>query len=504
MVANLETYFLPRTSDEIAFMNSFRSDRDVSLSSVLSRLNVLIDWERRERKGEFRNLEPIIDLLGRLGNPQRRFRSIHVTGTKGKGSVCALIEAALTIAGISVGKFSSPHVERATERVTFNGSEIQEREFAAVLDESLAMREIAVATGTPGKDATWFDVVTAAAFLAFASEGVEWAVVEVGIGGSLDSTNVIQADVSVVTNIALEHVSILGNTRIAIARDKVGILKRGGTLVTAVPPDDEVFATLAAAAKSLGSEIVLEPYDSALPIRRNNLRLAGAVLDALGKRNLRTHSITASRAAGSVVGGWLISENDIGGQLPGRMERFELPTSSRTEKVFGTRAFSSEVGTGSREENASEQKTRAPFRFNRNGKGSRTSVPVILDGAHVAFNLSAVFNDLTKHQGFIGPCIVVFATGRDKDARDLLLVLSRHAKQVIFTTWSGSAPTYAPEQLQDLATSFGVSSEIQDDPNDALMRAVDLAANDGWVLITGSLHLAGQLCAKLRAEAIRY
>ncbi|HXE23308.1 MAG TPA: bifunctional folylpolyglutamate synthase/dihydrofolate synthase, partial [Roseiarcus sp.] len=185
------------------------------LARATRRLDALTDWERRPR-GKMRvGLEPMIDLAQRLGDPQKSFRSIHVAGTKGKGSVSALIEAALVRAGLSVGRYASPHVERLTERVSLDSREIGEAALARALERALDAYEAARAASTPAAGATWFDLLTAAAFLIFAETEREWAVVEVGLGGRLDSTNIVNGEIAVVTNIGLEHTEILGKTRAA-------------------------------------------------------------------------------------------------------------------------------------------------------------------------------------------------------------------------------------------------------------------------------------------------
>ena len=209
------------------------------LTQAQARLDALTDWERRPRNTMRVGLEPMQDLAWRLGDPQKSFRAIHVAGTKGKGSVSALIEAALAHAGLRVGRYASPHVERITERVSVQGRDVDEPTLARALDRALDGYEAARAAGTPAANATWFDLLTAAAFLIFREAAVEWAVVEVGLGGRLDSTNIVDGEIAVVTNIALEHTEILGHTRAAIAGEKVGILKPGAVLVTTLGADDE-------------------------------------------------------------------------------------------------------------------------------------------------------------------------------------------------------------------------------------------------------------------------
>ncbi|MFZ0605211.1 MAG: Mur ligase family protein, partial [Roseiarcus sp.] len=225
------------------------------LTQAQARLDALTDWERRPRNTMRVGLEPMQDLARRLGDPQKSFRAIHVAGTKGKGSVSALIEAALAHAGLRVGRYASPHVERITERVSVQGRDVDEPTLARALDRALDGYEAARAAGTPAANATWFDLLTASAFLIFREAAVEWAVVEVGLGGRLDSTNIVDGEIAVVTNIALEHTEILGHTRAAIAGEKVGILKPGAVLVTTLGDDDEAGRVVQARAGELGARV---------------------------------------------------------------------------------------------------------------------------------------------------------------------------------------------------------------------------------------------------------
>ncbi len=156
------------------------------LARALARLDALTDWERRPRGAMRVGLEPMQDLVGRLGDPQKAFRSIHVAGTKGKGSVSALIEAALVRAGLKVGRYGSPHVEHVTERVSVDGRPVGDLTLAHGLECALDAYEAARAAMTPGAEATWFDLMTAAALVIFKQAGLDWVAVEVGIGGRLE------------------------------------------------------------------------------------------------------------------------------------------------------------------------------------------------------------------------------------------------------------------------------------------------------------------------------
>ena len=421
----------------------------------MARLDALTNWENRPRSAMRVGLEPMLDLAARLGDPQKSFRSIHVAGTKGKGSVSALIEAALARAGLRVGRYASPHVERLTERVSLEGREIDEASLARALDQALDAYEAARKGGTPATHATWFDLLTAAAFIIFAETRREWAVVEVGLGGRLDSTNIVMGEIAIVTNIGLEHTEILGKTRAAIAREKVGILKPGATLITPLDPDDEAGRVLQAKADELGAPIVRARPGAAATIEETNVALAGAALDQLGKLGVR-----ATVAGGGAAGAWLLdAETCAAARLPGRMERFDIEVGARR-------------------------------------------LPVVLDGAHVPFNLEAVLHDLARAPDLAHPCVAVIALAADKDAPGFVAALGARASAIVFTDLPGSSRGRAPAELQALAASLGLKSEAEPDAKRAFRRGVELAIEaNAWLLVTGSLYLVGALRSAVAGAA---
>jgi dihydrofolate synthase / folylpolyglutamate synthase len=417
------------------------------LPQTMARLDALTDWERRPRSKMRVGLEPMRDLARRLGDPQKSFRSIHVAGTKGKGSVSALIEAALAHAGLRVGRYASPHVERITERVSVQGHDVDEPRLAGALNQALDAYEAARSAGTPAADATWFDLLTAAAFLIFA-ETCEWAVIEVGLGGRLDSTNIVDGEIAVVTNIELEHTEILGKTRAAIATEKVGILKPGAVLITPLDADDEAGRVLQARADELGSRVKRPRLEPGATIEQVNLTLAAAVLGELRRKGV-------SGRAGEPVGAVLLdAETRAAARLPGRMERFDV-----------------EIG---------------PRRLH-----------VILDGAHVPFNIEAVLRDLARAPDLSGPCVAIMALAADKDAKGFVAELCKRASTIVFTDLPGSSRGRSPAELKALAASLGVKSETEPDAKRALKRGLELACQaNAWLLVTGSLYLIGALrCA---------
>lgn len=186
-------------------------------------------------------LDTICGILERIGNPHKHFKAIHIAGTNGKGSTAAYIAAILQQAGFKTGLFTSPHLVRFNERILVNGREIG--------NESVVDAYEAVNAADIGKRrATYFEIATAMAFYHFAEEKVDWAVIETGMGGRFDATNIIFPQVSIITNLSLEHTEYLGNTIKAIAYEKGGIIKEGVPLVTAVsqPSARSVLETIAA------------------------------------------------------------------------------------------------------------------------------------------------------------------------------------------------------------------------------------------------------------------
>ena len=382
------------------------------LAHAMARLDALTDWERRPRNKMRVGLEPMRDLAARLGDPQRSFRSIHVAGTKGKGSVSALIEAALAHAGLRVGRYASPHVERITERVSVQGHDVDEPTLARALNWALDAYEAGRTAGTPAVDATWFDLLTAAAFIIFAETQREWAVIEVGLGGRLDSTNIVDGEIAVVTNIALEHTEILGHTRAAIAGEKVGILKPGAVLITTLDAADEAGRVVQARADQLGARVKRTRLDLSAPIEQINFALAAAVLGELRRKGV-------SGRSGEPVGAALLDgDTRLAARLPGRMERFDVEVGSKR-------------------------------------------LPVVMDGAHVPFNIGAVLRDLTLAPDLSGPCVAIVALAADKDAQGFVAELAKRASTIVFTDLPGSSRGRSPVELRALAELLGLVSEVE-------------------------------------------
>jgi dihydrofolate synthase / folylpolyglutamate synthase len=417
-----------------------------ALQASLRRLDALVDWERRLRApGAQRAMrvdtKPAAALLAAIGSPHTQFRAVHVTGSKGKGTVSALVGAALAASGARTGVYGSPHVERVNERVRLGGSPISDDELARVLDTVLDARE------QHAVDATWFDVVSAAGMLAFRKAGVDWAVVEVGMGGRLDSTNVLCAPVVVVTNIALEHQDIIGPTVRDIAFEKAGIITRGSQAIVGMDAAHELAPVFRDEAARVGAaEPLFAPPVPSESIKTHNVALARlAVGYALPFENPVT--LLPDDAVDEV----LLS-------LPGRMERFSV-------RVDG-------CGDG----------------------GSTVAVDVTLDGAHVADSVERVLKEVCARNK--KPPVVVVALGREKDATGICRAILKVDPVLLIATCVGSDGPYLPAKaVAEAANAVGARRvDTHTNADDALTAAVGNAAGLGThVVIVGSLHLAGRL-----------
>jgi dihydrofolate synthase/folylpolyglutamate synthase len=192
------------------------------ISSIDDHLSALY---RLRRFGIKLGLSTISRLMRGLGNPQDRYSCIHVAGTNGKGSIAAFLSSVLVSAGYKVGLYTSPHLIRFNERIQINGRPISDSDVAGVAE---AVQRIY----TQGDPPTFFECATAMALYYFASEGVDWAVLETGMGGRYDATNVVHSEVCVISNVSMEHTEYLGNTLAKIAVEKAGIIKGGAGVVT--------------------------------------------------------------------------------------------------------------------------------------------------------------------------------------------------------------------------------------------------------------------------------
>lgn len=397
-------------------------------------------------------LERIEALLGRLGNPHRAYRIVHVAGTNGKGSVCAMIESALRASGLRTGLFTSPHLVEPTERIRINGEQVSPEQFAAACDDVHREAEHLLANGTIDSHPTYFETVTAMAFLLFRDLGVEMAVLEVGLGGRLDATNVVSPDLCVITPVDFDHETFLGRSLEAIAGEKAGILKQGVPAVFA-PQRPEITAMLESRAASSGVPV---HWAGEWEPRELELHPRGSRFVAVGRRRIPvecplagehqvTNALTAV-AALDVLGvpAAAIGEGICRTSWPGRLEC----VSERPE--------------------------------------------IILDGAHNpagARTLAAHWQRFYRQRRIR----LIYAAMRDKAVSEVTGALFPLAAEVILTA-PGTSRAVRPQALAALADHPNL--RIAEDLPEALRLVADATPQD-VIFISGSLFLVGEARALL-------
>ena len=439
-----------------------------SLAEAEAWLAGLIDFERRrdlpyERLG----LAPVRALLERVGNPHRDLCVLHVAGSKGKGSTALLSEALLRELGARTGTFTSPHLSSWTERFRLDGREVEAERLVAA-SEALRPHVEELCAGPPETVPSWFDVTTAAAFWMFRDAGVERAVVEVGLGGRLDSTNVVDAAVACVTSIELEHVRLLGDSLAAIAREKAGILKpERPAVMGALAP--EAAAVVEARAQELGAPLSRLGRD--FHVRVRSADASGLVFElcdgelVLSARMplLGAHHATNAALAVACVG-----------RLPG-VARTELAAAA-------VRAFDA---------------VRLPGRVELLGRAPA----IVVDSAHTPASARALAAalELIPHERRH----LVLSVSADKSLDDILAPLLPGAAQVTVTR---AEPTrsLAPEEVAAMVRRLAPSLALHAIPNPFLaVRAARerLAAGD-LLCVAGSVYLAGIARRVLSARGI--
>ena len=394
-----------------------------------------------------------------LGDPQRVYPVIHLTGTNGKGSTAAMIESLLRADGLRTGRFTSPHVTSVTERIAIDGEPISDERFDDVWREIEPYVALIDQRQIDGVSMTFFEIITAMAYAAFADAPVDVAIVEVGLGGVWDATNVADADVAVVTPIDLDHTHLLGRTITEIAREKAGIIKPGAHAILAGQSLEAAQVLLARCAE-VGALPQREGIDFGVIDRQ--LAVAGQL-------------IRLSAADGPV--------DDIFLPLYGAHQAANAAQAlAATEAFLGLKALHPDVVR------QGFAQVRSPGRLEL----VRRSPSVVLDAAHNPHGARAAAAAITEAFAF-APLIGVVAVMADKDARGILEVFEEIMNQVVITQVASTSRGMPAEVLGELAEEIFGAPRVTVVPrlDDAIERAVALAEADGvgssGVLISGSV-----------------
>lgn len=431
-------------------------DIETSYNKALDYLYSFVDYSLKHTselvKAEF-NLDRMRDLMALLGNPELQYPTIHVAGTKGKGSTSVFMATALKAAGYKTGLYTSPHLQDFCERIQVNGEPVSHADFAALVDE------IKPAVGKI-PFITTFELTTALAFLFFAKEKVDYAIIEVGLGGRLDATNIITPILSVITSLSMDHTAVLGNTLALIAGEKAGIIKPGVPIVSS-PQKQEALQVLEKTAEKWSSEFVLVGRDWSFQELRSSLDGQDMEVWANDDNKVDLHlqllgDHQVQNAATAYVGlqiaqkaGLEISDQDI-------------------KKGFA--------------------QTFWPARF----EIVRKEPPVILDSAHNQDSAIKLRQTLVEYFPG-GKAILIFGASEDKDVKAMFDEWKPILRKII-TTKADHPRAIDPEQLAALAKELKIPCDITRSVEEALEKALNIADQTGDIVLSaGSMFVTAEV-----------
>ena len=430
------------------------------------------------------DLERMRELLDRLGNPQRSFPAVHIAGTKGKGSTAVMIAQACSAAGYRTGLTTSPHLERVEERIMVDGQPCSADEFAALVEDVApavqATDEKQGGARDPKSGLTYFEIVTAMAMLFFARRQVDLAVLEVGLGGRLDATNVCCPQVSVITSISFDHTRELGNTLAQIAREKAGIVKPAVPVVSGVT-QDEPRGVIRRVCEQLGCRLVelLHDFDfryappqslETVPAKGKldffhrhpgtPRELRDITLGLLGRHQAANAAVALATLGELNRQGWRIAEGPI--------------RSALTHVVWPGRV---------------ELMARRPA--------------IVVDGAHNVASVAALLE--TLNESFSGrPRWLIFAASRGKDVDGMLAKLLAQFDQVIFTRYLSNPRSVPPEELAARALAVsGRRCHACRTPTEAWDVVRAAAHPEELICAGGSLFLAAEMRCEIQTRPYR-
>ncbi len=448
-----------------------RPRRFASYESALKFLDARTNVERvnpgQLKPGVFK-LDRMRAILAAMGDPHEDFPSVHVAGSKGKGSIAEMVASSMTACGYAAGVYTSPHLIDVRERVRLGGEVISKEDFIACLGRAAAA---ATHVETKHGPASYFELVTALAFRYFAERAVDVAVIEVGLGGRLDSTNVIAPKVVGIGAIQLEHTQLLGSTVEAIAREKAGVFKPGVPAVT-MPQAKPIMEVLRASAAEVGCE----------------LRVLGEQVDFSWR-------FEASPELGPHTRVCVSNSKGAYEHLP-----VPLPGEHQAMNCGIALAILSELRDGGfelPERLVAEGLSRTP----RNGRAEQVwdAPRILVDGAHTPDSLEAAVKGVGAHLRY-DSMVIVFGCAADKDSGAMLEKVGIGADKVIFTRASDNPRAADPHELhRRFVETQGKMAQVADTVKEAINVAARAVGRDDLILVTGSFYVAGE-AKRLLAE----
>ncbi|HEY4711300.1 MAG TPA: folylpolyglutamate synthase/dihydrofolate synthase family protein [Dehalococcoidia bacterium] len=402
------------------------------------------------------SLRHVEELLNRMGNPQSAARTIHIAGTKGKGSVAAMIAQALSGSGYKTGLYTSPHLLNLRERIRVDGSLISEAEFAASMAEVKPFIE-SMKQDTSFRQLTYFEALTALAFAYFQKKQVDFQVLEVGLGGRLDATNVTRPVVCIITSISLDHTQILGNSLEEIAREKAGIVKPGCWVVISPQPEE---------AASVITDICREK---------------GAKSVQVGK-DITWHKTGGDLSHQSLVIEGRVNNYQVSIPLLGDFQLENAATAIAALEILASEGFA--ISAADIAQGLAQVKWPGRFQI------LQQHPTVLVDGAHNVASMRRLVSNIKAY--FTHKRIfLVFGTSCDKDIPGIINELVSLSPQVIITQASHSRA--AP--FSTLVAEFskrGIKPETKETVTEAISRALSLAGRTDIICVTGSLFVVAE------------
>ncbi len=398
-------------------------------------------------------------LLAGVGNPHKKLTCAHIAGTKGKGSTAHMLAKMLEANGYKVGLYTSPHVVDLHERIIVNGEKISEHQMLGLINRIYATVEKMLKTDAP----TFFEIMTALAFMHFVDREVDIAVIETGLGGRLDSTNVITPKVVGVTSISYDHMNLLGNTLDSIAKEKAGVFKKGVPVVT-VPQDPEAMKVLKREALATKSQLIVTGKDVDFSYRFESSREHGP--------HTRICLTTPKT----------------------RFEHLRVPLPGEHQAINCGLAIAmldklKEDGYEIDDEKAAKglERVSIPGRMEMVCYDPR----ILIDAAHNAASIKALIHAIGQHIPY-DSMVIIFGCGQDKDIRGMLTELQYGADKVIFTRSNSPKAAY-PEELAEIYTEIcGKMCQTTLSISEALRIAYSAIGKEDLICITGSFYLVGQ------------
>jgi dihydrofolate synthase/folylpolyglutamate synthase len=403
-------------------------------------------------------LANIATLAKHLGNPQRVIPCVHIAGTNGKGSTAAMLESVLRVSGYRAGLYTSPHLQRINERIRIDGEDISDEKFAAAWTRVRAMIESLLANGTLAAHPTYFECITALAFVAFAEARVNFAIYEAGLGGRLDATNIVEPQVAVITSIDFDHEGFLGYSITEIASEKAGIIKPGGWVASSAERP-EARAVIARRCREMGARLV-EVDES-----------------------WRVENISASAGFYRAVAHSAEGTSAIEPSLAGRFQIRNALAAATAARLLAERGF--HVSNSAIEQGI--RSARWPGRLER----LQQRPAVYLDGAHNPSGANELLG-FWKENLAGRRILLVYGAMRDKAVDEIAGILFPAADSVIFTQPLQPRAISAP-LLAEMTGHLAKNSIVIPDPTEALEHAIEFASSDDAVFATGSLYLVGDL-----------